>query len=334
MKHVPARWTMLALSGRHFRWRMRGAASYLALAAKNELDQRWDGLVCSSMLDLAALKGLSPGLARTPSLVYFHENQLAYPAQGLADQKQKQRDLYLAFCNLASIQAADRALFNSRYQAEEFFREADVFLRRLPDAKPKDFIEGLREKHGVLAVPLETGEASGLAKIQRRGPLRLLWNHRWEQDKAPEVFMEAVFRAAAQGADIEVAVLGPPRAKGPEIFGRAPGILGRRLKRLGGCEDRRSYWEHLFWADVAVSTALQENQGLALAEAVWAGCRPLAPNNLAYPEFYPGKYLYARPKLCEEIIRLAANPAEARKRKLPLPGGKHNLAGAGPELAA
>ena len=312
MKHIPARWTLLGLAGRHFRWRMRGAASFLALAAREELTQDWDALLCSSMLDLATLKGLVPELARVPSLAYFHENQLAYPAQGKADQKQKQRDLYLAFANLASAQAARRVLFNSNYQAEAFFREAGAFLKRLPDARPPGLLDGLRNKSGVLAVPLDTDRATGLAKEPRRGPLRLVWNHRWEHDKAPEVFMEAVFLAVGQGAELEVAVLGPPGGKGAEVFQRAPGVLGRRLKRMGGCDDRGEYWKYLFWADVALSTALQENQGLALAEAVWAGCRPLVPDGLAYPEFYPAEYRYQRPKLSAEITRLADNPHLAR----------------------
>ena len=312
MKHIPARWTLLGLSGRHFRWRMRGAASFLARAARSGLAEPWDGMVCSSMLDLAVLKGLVPELAGVPSLLYFHENQLAYPAQGKADQRQKERDLYLAFCNLASMQAAGRVLFNSHYQMDGFFREAELFLKRLPDAHPPGLLKSLRGKAGVLAVPLELDEAAGLAGEKRTGPLRLVWNHRWEQDKAPEVFMEAVFQAVGQGAEIELAVLGPTGGKGPEIFNRTAKVLGKSLKRLGGCEDRRGYWRQLFWADVVLSTALQENQGLAVAEAVWADCRPLVPDELAYPEYYPAEYRYARPELTGEIVKLAAEPERIR----------------------
>jgi hypothetical protein len=32
------------------------------------------------MVDLATLRGLIPDLAQIPSVLYFHENQFAYPA--------------------------------------------------------------------------------------------------------------------------------------------------------------------------------------------------------------------------------------------------------------
>jgi len=43
-----------------------------------------------------------------------------------------------------------------------------------------------------------------------------------------------------------------------------------------------------------VSTAIQENFGIAVVESVLAGCWPLLPNRLSYPELLPD---WARP-LC------------------------------------
>ena len=38
-----------------------------------------DGIVATSAVDLATLKGCFPALQKLPSLLYLHENQFAYP---------------------------------------------------------------------------------------------------------------------------------------------------------------------------------------------------------------------------------------------------------------
>ena len=312
MSHVPARWTLLGLPGRFFRWRMRGAAAYLALQARRDLERPWDGLICSSMLGLAELKGLCPSLAEVPSLVYFHENQLCYPVQGKAGQTQQDRDLYLAFSNLTSGLAAKRILFNSDYHKREVFAAADAMLKRLPDAVPADLLKVLYEKCGVRPVPLEVSEADGLARTKNQGNLRIVWNHRWEHDKDPETLFSALFKLAGDGQNFQVAILGPRSANYPKVFDLAGDILGGRLVHLGTVEDRREYWGWLFWADLAISTALQEYQGLSIAEAVWAGCRPLVPDTLVYPELYDGEFRYPADRLYDSLLPLVQKPELAR----------------------
>jgi glycosyltransferase involved in cell wall biosynthesis len=311
LRHAPARWTALTLPGRHFRWRLRGAASFLAMQATDLLRQDWDGLVCSSMLNLAELKGLCPALGNVPALVYFHENQLCYPAPGQAGAAQQERDLFLAFSNLTSAQAARLVVFNSNYHRDEFLGAASDLLSRLPDAVPP-LVEDIAGKSLVLPVPLETGPAAGLRREARDGPLRILWNHRWSQDKDPEAFCAALLDLAAGGLDFEVAVLGPSSGRPPKIMAQARQALGQRIRQWGAVGDRRAYWRWLFWADLAVSAALQEYFGLSVAEAVWAGCRPLLPRRLAYPSLYPARYLYAPGGLAQALKPLAADPALAR----------------------
>ncbi len=314
MGHLPGRWTALCLPGRHFRWRLRGAASFLARAAALVLEEPWDGLVCSSMLGLAELKGLAPGLAHVPAMVYFHENQLCYPAPGAADAGQQGRDLFLAWSNLAGIQAARLAVFNSAYQRRGFLAAAGELLARLPDAAPPGLAQEAEAKSRVLPVPLETAEATGLGREPRSGPLRILWNHRWSQDKDPGSFFAALLGLAGRGLDFELAVLGPASGRPPGVFQEARAALGGRVVQWGMVPERRAYWGWLFWADVVVSTALQEYQGLSVAEAAWAGCRPLLPRRLVYPELYPDECLYEPGGLATALVALMAAPQRARAR--------------------
>jgi len=67
---------LFSLPGRHFRWRIRGNP----LSWMDSLpDTPPDLIIATSMVDLATLRGLRPEFARVPALLYFHENQFAYP---------------------------------------------------------------------------------------------------------------------------------------------------------------------------------------------------------------------------------------------------------------
>ncbi|MCB2227488.1 MAG: DUF3524 domain-containing protein [Desulfarculaceae bacterium] len=313
MAHAPARWSALGLPGRHWRWRMRGAAAYLARAAAEELARPWDGLVCSDMLGLAELRGLVPSLATVPALVVFHENQLAYPAPGRAGASLQERDLYLAFSNLTTAQAARRVVFNSQFHRNEFLAAARELETRLPDMRPLGLADEIAAKSAALPMPIDPGEAAGLEREPREGPLRILWNHRWAQDKDPKRFFAALDALASEGLAFELAVLGPAPAKPPAVFVAARQSLGARVKQWGHVDDRREYWRWLFWADVAVSTAQQEYFGMSVAEAVWAGCRPLVPDALVYPELYSPELRYGHGGLRPALRDLAVDPQAARR---------------------
>ena len=79
--HLPEhQWTVLTLPGRYFSWRMRGNSMSWAFSEYETLSQPYDLVIATSMTDLSALRGFVPSLANTPTLVYFHENQFAYPS--------------------------------------------------------------------------------------------------------------------------------------------------------------------------------------------------------------------------------------------------------------
>ncbi|MDP2400527.1 MAG: glycosyltransferase, partial [Actinomycetota bacterium] len=157
-------------------------------------------------------------------------------------------------------------------------------------------------------------EASG----DRRGrtPVRIVWPHRWEHDKNPEEFFRAVTLLAAEGLSFEVAIAGQEFRETSGLLREAAGSLGDRLVHVGQPDTRVEYAELLAGSDIAVSTAHNEFFGLAMIEASYAGCFPLVPDRLAYPEIYPREFLYADEddlvSRLREIILDPPQPARAR----------------------
>ena len=60
-------WTQLALPGHHFSWRIRSNSLQWALSERATLDQPYDLIIATSMVDFASLKGFVPNLANIPS---------------------------------------------------------------------------------------------------------------------------------------------------------------------------------------------------------------------------------------------------------------------------
>ncbi|RDV37945.1 DUF3524 domain-containing protein [Bradymonadaceae bacterium TMQ3] len=313
------------LPPRHFPWRMRGNA--LSFAADLSLDAaEYEALLVTSMVDLATLRGLRPELCRLPTAVYFHENQAVYPLK-----EDRDRAHYI-ITNLYTAMAADRVIFNSPFNLRTFFEGTAAFLKKMPDGVPSTTLETLRERASVLPVPLpdalfEVAGGEGIPTPERdpHRPLRLVWNHRWEHDKDPRAFFEALFALDAQNVDFRLVVLGPRFRNAPPIFAQARHQLAHRIDHFGYAETRADYLGWLRRCDVVVSTARHEFQGLAVQEAVALGCRPLLPARQAYPDFFEERWLYPSHEdhqtqvqvLIEALKRLLINPEGLRKSSPP-----------------
>lgn len=312
-----------ALPPRHFPWRVRGNA--LSFAADPSFDAaEYEALLVTSMVDLATLRGLRPELCRLPTVVYFHENQAVYPLKESRDRA------HYIITNLYTAMAADRVIFNSPYNLRTFFEGTETFLKKMPDGVPEGALNALRERAQVLPVPLPDAlfDAAGAPPPPERDPrrpLRLVWNHRWEHDKDPRVFFEALFALDAQNVDFRLAVLGQRFRNAPPIFAEARQRLAHRIDHFGYAEHRADYLGWLRRGDVVVSTARHEFQGLAVQEAVALGCRPLLPDRLAYPDFFDARWLYPshddhqtqRNALVEALKPLLNDPEGARKSSPP-----------------
>lgn len=318
-RHGRHAWTLETLPASHWKWRMRGAAPTLADRVRRRLaagEGPWDVVVCSDMLDLAAFRGLAPpAVARRPAVVYFHENQLTYPVR-----EERERDLHFAWTHVTTSLAATEAWFNSAFHRGEWLGALPRLLTRLPDHRPRRLVQRLAARSRVEPPGIDWPPAAPPARAP--GPLHLLWVGRWEHDKAPERFFAALERAEDAGVGFRLSVLGERYREAPAAFARARHRFAGRIERWGWVEGRREYRRVLAGADAVVSTADHEFFGLAVLEAVAAGCFPVVPDRLAYPEVLAGEpdgsdaggYLYDASGADRGEAALAARIGELAER--------------------
>ncbi|MFO8058073.1 MAG: DUF3524 domain-containing protein [bacterium] len=267
---------VLCLPDRFWKWRMRGGALTLADRAR-ALDFRPDVVLASDMLSLAEFKSLS-GLD-VPAVVYMHENQLCYPVL-----KASRRDVHVGFTNITTCLAADKVLWNSCYHMESFFDALPGFLSMMPDHHPSRVSERIREKSEVLYPGVDLASIDQARVEKDTDPPLIVWNHRWEFDKRPEDFFAAIYELERDGLDFGLVILGENFQVKPRPFLEAQERLGHRIVCLEYVPDRGEYLSWLCRSSVSVSTASQENFGIAAVEAAYAGARPLWPDRLSYPE--------------------------------------------------
>jgi glycosyltransferase involved in cell wall biosynthesis len=284
IKHSTHTWDLLTLSAANWRWRMRHAPvtfSEQVLALRDQ-GAKWDAVFCTDMLDLAPFVGLMPEMAALPKVIFFHENQMLYPME-----KGSSRDYHCAFSNFTSCLAADEVWFNSAFHRDGFLHALRLFLKRMPNYRHLARVEQIAEKSQVHALGIDPQPRPSANR--RSGPMRIVWAARWEYDKRPDLFFEALDGLMAAGVAFEVSVLGGREGQdAASLFNDARTRLGDRVQAWGYVESSDAYAQILAEADVVVSTADHEFFGLSIVEAVEAGAYPVVPDRLAYPEVLHG----------------------------------------------
>jgi glycosyltransferase involved in cell wall biosynthesis len=109
---------------------------------------------------------------------------------------------------------------------------------------------------------------------------------RWEYDKNPQQFCDAIFELERQGMEFRLSVLGQTSPEVPACFENLRSGLNDRIDHWGFLDQRSDYQQMLQQADLVISTAWHEFFGISILEAVDAGCIPILPDRLAYPEIF------------------------------------------------
>jgi glycosyltransferase involved in cell wall biosynthesis len=285
---------ILSLSGHYWKWRMHGGA--VTLAGKFlKSDAVPDLLLVTDMLDLTTFLALTrQRTAHLPVAIYFHENQICYPWSPKDRDIAHKRDQHYGFINYCSALAADTVVFNSWYHQEAFLDELAPFLKQFPDPNELETVATIRSKSCVLPLGFDFQKFDRPERQQQRQEFTgrvpvILWNHRWEFDKNPDEFFQALFVLDEQGLNFRVAILGESFRNNYPIFGEAREKLGNKIVHYGYAEDFAHYAQWLHLADIVPVTSYQEFFGVSLVEALYCGCYPLLPRRLTYPELIPYK---------------------------------------------
>ncbi len=342
-RHSAHHFALVTLPGRHWKWRMHGGALSLARKVRDEALRSADAwpppagssapgsvawerprpgpdlLFASDMLDLPAFLAVAdPRVARAPAIVYFHENQLTYPLPPGVE-----RDLGYGFKNLTTAAAAHSVLFNSEFHRREFLAACAELLEAMPDEVPRWLVEEVAEKTRVLPVGCDLRRFDGhrATALEQAvtgrwgdpgaGPL-ILWNQRWEYDKAPGDLFNALYELKAAGIPFRLAMAGPNQGTPTAEFLRAKTELAGEVVQWGKVPRAADYASLLWAADIVVSTAAHEFFGIAVVEAMYCGCRPVLPRRLSYPEIVPAEahedVLYGEGELVAALAQALAQP--------------------------
>ena len=287
-RHSSHDWTWITRPPRAWKWRM-------AIGAQEMVDEmnklgvpKPDCIFATSLVDVAALRAALPrGWRDLPLVLYMHENQVVYPTTNI-------RDVSFAFTNLQSVLTADLTLFNSKWNMDSFIDGILRLLKHAPDCVLGDVASRIRERSTVAWVPVESPEEDSrvLHNSDMSGrkkdacPTTIVWPHRWEHDKGPEKLLELA-REYTKELNLRWIILGEQFKQVPDALVQFGVEFRGQIDHMGYVESKGEYWGWLHKADWVLSTAKHEFFGIAVVEALFAGCLPWLPEKLSYRELLP-----------------------------------------------
>ncbi|MDQ7062852.1 MAG: DUF3524 domain-containing protein [candidate division KSB1 bacterium] len=271
----------ITLPARFWKWRLRASALYFAEQYAKSV-KKYDLLIATDMLNLAEFKALSN--YDRPMVMFFHENQLTYPLP-----ERESFDPHFGLINIVSALAADLNLFNSIFQLERFNEELPEFVNRIPEFVPLEAPATIRRKSRVIYMGCDFSAFKNVRPVKNDVPV-ILWNHRWEFDKQPQVFFRVLYRLAEEGVPFKLVILGENYQVHPKEFLQAREQLKDRILQFGFVESKEDYAHFLEMSDIVVSTAIQENFGFSVTEAIYCYTLPLLPRRLSYPEILDKRF--------------------------------------------
>lgn len=301
-QHIKADFTFLTLPARKWKMRMQLSAPWFAKCVLETKEKRFDTVLCSTFVDVAILKVLFNNIKGWNSscryCTYFHENQFVYPIR----QKEHSRHQFTAI-NYNTALVSDRVAFNSHYNMKTFFEGCSQYLKKAADIHLNCTLDDIRRKSSVLYPGTDFTEIAPAQKTANKIPV-ICWNHRWEHDKNPEEFFNSLADLDEKGYAFKLVILGEAFRDEPSVFSWARQRFSRHILHFGYVSSREEYLEWLRNSNIVVSTALHEFFGISVMEAVGAGCIPLVPDRLSYPELYPQCYRYQEGKLSLHLAKV------------------------------
>ena len=266
-------------------WRSRIKEGALEIFQNVDNLRKFDLIFVTSLCNVAELKALM-GPSCPPVVLYVHENQHTYPRS-----TQQKRDFQVEWIDFMNTVTADIVIYNSDFHRNLYHQTLGTFIHEIPHTKlsPEYWIKRAQERSITLYPGADTPNNLSKHSSIKNMP-RIVWNHRWEYDKQPTLFLKTLIQCMDEGYDFEVILLGESPSIPSKKYNNLINQLSERIFHNGYVESRKDYFSLLSSGDIVISTAIQENFGLSIVEAIQCGCFPLLPNRLSYPELIPEEF--------------------------------------------
>jgi glycosyltransferase involved in cell wall biosynthesis len=304
---------LLTLPAKKWKWRLRTSSAHFSNLIPEGASL--ETLFCSSMLNLAELLALREDLRPLKKIVYFHENQFEYPVR-----EEIERDGQFGWSQALSALCADKVLWNSYYNLQSFLAGLKRFIMTMPKDQRPNFVNisnKIMERSVVTYFPIDAvpPPATNSELLSGDRPLHIVWNHRWEWDKGPDILFRVlgklinkpsgpsassdpksdemqVSETQLELPHFHLSIIGESFGEMPPEFKQAETVFSPYLRHWGYMPSKAAYFDVLHEADLVISTALHEFFGVAIIEAILCNCFPLCPNRLVFPEYLSDAHLY------------------------------------------
>ncbi|MAW08101.1 MAG: hypothetical protein CME61_07455 [Halobacteriovoraceae bacterium] len=274
---------LITLPGRHWKWRMHGAASYFSKYLEEISAEPFKKIITTSMLNLVELKGLlAKSYQHLPIHIYFHENQFAYPVGANDPDKNSKRLEHYQFIQIMSFIYADEVFFNSEYNRKTFIKGATSLLSKLPDFKEHLEI-GLNRRTNLFKIFFNKSDFN-LTKKKNTPEIFFVWNHRWEDDKNPRDFFKFLKFIKKDQIKFKLIILG--KETHHEEFKKAKLDFKDQIHHWGEVKERKKYLRLLSLATHTIITSNHDFFGLSALECVLSEVKTVFPKRLCYHEHF------------------------------------------------
>ena len=260
------RWTVLKLPPRRMERRLTVAANWFAEQLTRHWVGRVDLLFTSEAMNLTSLFQLMPQVARKPSVVYFHDNQL--PDAGA------NADAPLNLVNLNTAAAATEIWFNSAWHQKAFVDRAAAVLERHEELGGLEALWEVQRKMVLVVPPVDLGAVHAAAAARhKRDPAAL-----FVETRGGDVGLlnGALAILRERGRAVRLMTVGPVAALPADVPRQALPETDDAAHARGLCE-----------AGVIVSVKPGAASDFLVVRGLAAGCRPVLPASGFYPELLP-----------------------------------------------
>lgn len=297
------RWTLLKLPPRRIERRLSVAANWFAEQLSRHWSGRVDLLFTSEAMNLASLYQLVPVLARQPSVVYFHDNQLPDPEAPLGGPSRyddpprllysrtstagavapppppvmPSRDGPVELVNLNTATAATEIWFNSLYHLRTFLGKASKLVTRHRELSSHNPMADVTAKAQVMAPPIDLNLVSHVKTTMKVPPRDRRAVFVDTRDADMGLLNASLAALAARGQKLRLITVGPVVA-----------LSDQWPRRTISENDDVAHVAGLLEAGVVLSVKPGAACDLQVIRGLLAGCKPVLPDVGVYAELLPG----------------------------------------------